>query len=368
MKILLYISSLTSGGAEKVASMMADYWAEKHNIILLTDSFPKDDFFKVNKKVKRVSTGFKVSEKRLFRKLLLHFSGLKHLRTVIRKEDPDVIISHMDVTNVRVLLATMGLNVPVIVEDHNNPEMKGMPQPWKFLKPLTYKYAYNIVLLTKDLLNYYPKNLYDHNKIVFIPNPLNIPVEKSHSNEYILKNPTFIALGSLTDQKGFDILLRVFKKVLKKKPEWHLTILGEGPKRAALEKLSIELGIENNVFMPGRVKNPYSILKEADIYVMSSRYEGFPVALCEAMGVGLPCISFNCPTGPADIIIHNKNGLLIDYLNEEKLANAMADLIENPEIRKKFSKEALKINETLNINNIMHKWNKLICDSISERN
>ncbi|WP_456323238.1 glycosyltransferase family 4 protein [Hydrogenimonas sp.] len=360
MKILIYISSLTSGGAEKVASLMANYWSDKHQIILLTDSSLNDDFFKINGNVKRKSTNFKVSQKNLFGKFATHIFGLYTLRSIIRSEKPDIIISHMDIANVRVLLATMGLGIPVIVEDHNNPEMKGMPQPWKALKPITYRFANKIVLLTKELIRYYPPKTYAHSKIVIIPNPLDIPKKIPDSNEVVLHKPTFIALGSLTKQKGFDILLKTFAEVTKKLPKWHLVILGEGPKRKELEKLSKDLNINDKVSMPGRVKNPYGILKKADIYIMSSRFEGFPVALCEAMGVGLPCISFDCPTGPSDIIQHKKNGLLINYLDNKQLENSMIILAENNLLREKLSKEAIKINSTLQIDTIMAKWEQLL--------
>ena len=359
MKILIYISSLTSGGAEKVATLMANYWSRNHDVTLLTDDIPENDFFKTNDNIKRISTYFRIDTKNVPYKILLHIKGLKRLRDIVINEYPDIIISHMDVTNVRMLLATLCLRIPIIVEDHNNPKLKGMPQPWAFLKPFTYRFASKIVLLTRDLLNYYPKKLYDHSKIVFIPNPLNLPKSISDSKEVQVKKPSFIALGSLTKQKGFDILIKAFKDVLKKQSDWNLMILGEGEQRKALEKLIKDLNLSEKVSLPGRVKNPYSILKKADIYVMSSRFEGFPVALCEAMGVGLPCISFDCPTGPADIIQHNKNGLLVEYLNQKQLTEAMVMLASNTELKQRFSREAMKINNTLEIGTIMNKWEEL---------
>jgi glycosyltransferase involved in cell wall biosynthesis len=359
MKILIYISSLTSGGAEKVATLMANAWCNRYQITLLTDTPQEEDFFSIDPKVTRRSTHFRVNHHNLLQKVASHFLGLKQLREIVKHEAPDVIISHMDLANVRMLLATYGLKIPIIVEDHNNPKLKGMPQPWRLLKPFAYRQASYIVLLTKELLNYYPKSLYRHTKIRFIPNPLNIPKKIPYTHEVTLNHPTFIALGSLTDQKGFDILLHTFAEVVKQRPAWHLTILGEGKLRSHLEALSKELGIDKKVSMPGRVNHPYSVLKEAEVYVMSSRFEGFPVALCEALGVGVPSISFDCPTGPSDIINHTINGLLVDYLNRDKLAEAMIHLADNPALRKQLSHEAKKINETLKIDTIMPQWEAL---------
>lgn len=360
MKILIYPASLTAGGAEKVASLMANYWAQKHHVILLTDTPIEEDFFVLDPHIERISINFSTSGEKIVKKILSHLIGLMQLRKVIKKTHPDVIISHMDISNVRILLSSIGLKIPVIIEDHNNPNMAAkLPQPWKFFQLFTYKWLANtIVLLTKDLIQYYPHTLLP--KIKLIPNPLNIPTSIPTSSELILAKPTFIALGSLTKQKGFDYLLKAFAQVTPIKPEWMLTILGEGELRTELMELAIQLEISDKVSLPGRIKNPYSVLKTADIYVMSSRFEGFPVALCEAMGVGLPCISFNCPTGPADIIQNNVNGILVEYLNIEHLAQSMIDLANNPDICKRLSSEAIKINQTLNLSVIMSQWETII--------
>lgn len=367
MKILIYLNSLTAGGAEKVASLMANHWCSNHEVILLTDASIDMDFFTIDQKVKRFSTNFCTKNLTIIKKMYLNITSLRNLRNFVRKHQPDIIISHMDVSNVRISLAVAGLKIPVIIEEHNNPSMlRKLPQPWRFIQPWVYnKLTNTIVLLTTDLKQYYAESL--QSKICIIPNPLNIPKDIPESNELTLKNPTFIALGSLTKQKGFDYLLQAFEKVSRLLPEWNLTILGEGPLRNELTEYAAKLGIAEKVHMPGIIKNPYAVLKDADIFVMSSRYEGFPVALCEAMGVGLPCISFNCPTGPADIIEHNVNGILVEYLNIESLVENMTLLANDPFRCQRLSSEALKINEKLHISKIMAIWNQLIQNVQIER-
>jgi len=365
MKILIHISQLTSGGAEKVASLMANYWVSEHSVTLLTNTSVNTDFFEINDNVIRRSTNFKVSQKNAFIKIKSHIIGLWGLRDILKEENPDVIISHNATSNVRILIATLGLNIPVIVEDHNNPALNTITkQPWKTLKPFVYALSDRIILLTHDLVQYYPAYL--HKKVTVIPNPIDIPEHIANSDEVILKKPTFISTGNFRYIKGYDLLIEAFSLVVKKHPDWHLTILGDGSERENLMTLSRNLGLTNKIDMPGRVNNPYPILKKADIYVLSSRSEGFPVALCEAMGIGLPCISFDCPTGPSDIIKNGKNGILVEYLNIEKLAQSMIELIENNSLRNKFSKEALKINEDLDIKVIMHKWETVIKKSIGK--
>jgi len=360
MKILIYISNLGAGGAEKVVSLMANYWAEKNEVILLTSSELADDFFVISSKVRRISTGFKPSKKKLLQKVIEHYKDLKGLRDTVKVIKPDVIISHMDIANVRMLLATINLKIPVIVEDHNNPYLKGMTQPWKLLKPLSYLFADRVILLLPELAVYYPKYLYRHNFFSYIPNPLNIPKNIIDSKDVILPKPTFIAVGSLTYQKGLNYLLEAFAICHTEIPEWNLVLIGDGPLMEELVALSQKLNIENNCLFLGRVSNPYTIMSQADIYVMSSRYEGFPVALCEAMGLGLPCISFNCPTGPSNIIEDNSNGLLIEYLDVDKLAQSMYTLASDKKKQESLSKKAIKINNLLKIDTIMQKWDDVI--------
>lgn len=364
MKILIYISHFSdAGGAEKVVSLMANHWVKSYEVVILSESIPEEDFFEVNKEVQREVTGFKIVSKTPFAQLKEYIRGIFYIREALKKSKPDIIISHIDMANIRMLIASIGLNIPVIVEDHNNPELKSLSQPWKFIKPLTYLWSERLILLTKDLLKFYPSFL--HKKVSFIENPLNIPTNIPDSDEVKLSKPTFIALGSLVEQKGLDYLLEACAIVFKEKPNWHLTILGEGKLRESISLHAKELGIDDKVHLAGRVTKPYSILKDADIYVMSSRFEGFPVALCEAMGVGLPCISFDCPTGPADIIEHNVNGLLVEYLNVEALAESMLLLANDKDMRERFSKEALKINEKLSLKTIMSKWDRVIEESLN---
>ncbi len=364
MRILLHLSDFSGpGGAEKVVSLMANYFANFHEVILLTDTDIHHSFFNLDSRVIRKSTEYSICNRSTLGQLFGYIKGLYTFRKIIKDLNPDVIISHIDMANIRILLATMGVKIPIIVEDHNNPNLKKLKQPWSIIKSFIYLRADAIVLLTKDLLKFYPKYFYKN--ISFIQNPLDIPTAISDSLEVSLIKPTFVALGSLTEQKGLDFLLEAFSIFIKTNPTWNLTLLGGGPLKESILQHAKELNIENRVHLVGRVTKPYPVLKSADIYVMSSRYEGFPVALCEAMGVGLPCISFDCPTGPADIIEHEVNGLLVDYLNIEKLAEAMIVLANDKEKRDKFSKESIKINNKLDINTIMTKWEVLI-DKVSK--
>jgi len=168
-----------------------------------------------------------------------------------------------------------------------------------------------------------------------------------------------IAVGRLADEKSFDKLLRAFASIAGRKSEWGLTILGEGDKRQELENLRAELGLEGRVHFPGRVSNPFIWLRRADLFVMSSRFEGLPCALCEAMGCGLPAISFDCDSGPRDIIRDGVDGLLVPPRDVPALSRAMDRLMSDDDERARFAARAPEVMDRYNLKSIMLRWDKL---------
>ena len=149
------------------------------------------------------------------------------------------------------------------------------------------------------------------------------------------------AMGRLTTQKGFDMLIEVFAKLLCYHNDWNLVIMGEGVLKDELKSITRELNIERSVVFAGRVENPFSILSRCDLFVLSSRFEGFPNALLEAMACGLPVVSFDCPTGPNMIIQHEINGLLIPPEDKDKLEKALHRLMENKSLRQRMGNQSI---------------------------
>jgi glycosyltransferase involved in cell wall biosynthesis len=144
-------------------------------------------------------------------------------------------------------------------------------------------------------------------------------------------------MGRLDRQKGFDLLLSAWGRIASDAPEWNLIILGDGPERPALEAQASSLP---RVALPGKVHQPAPLLNAAGIFVMSSRFEGFPNALLEAMAVGLPVISTDCPSGPGDIIQSGVNGLLVPVESVDGLEKAMKSLIADESLRRRLSSQA----------------------------
>jgi glycosyltransferase involved in cell wall biosynthesis len=166
-------------------------------------------------------------------------------------------------------------------------------------------------------------------------------------------------MGRLDPQKGFDLLLHAFSKVASDFPGVSLVIMGEGPERANLETLAANLSLQTRATMPGRVGNPWPVLSHCDVFVLSSRFEGFPNALLEAMALGSAVISFNCPSGPAEMIRDGVNGLLVEPENPDALATAMAQLLNDDVLRNRLAEAAGSDRERYSISRITDQWENL---------
>jgi glycosyltransferase involved in cell wall biosynthesis len=168
-----------------------------------------------------------------------------------------------------------------------------------------------------------------------------------------------LAVGRASEQKQFGLLFDVFHCLANQHPSWDLVILGEGPQRPALQNQVQEAGLENRVFLPGRAGNVSEWYERADLYVMSSRFEGFPNALAEAMAYGLAAVSFDCDTGPRDIIRHEVDGLLVPPGDVAGLTAALDRLMGDAALRQQFAERAIEARERFSIERIAGMWEEL---------
>jgi GalNAc-alpha-(1->4)-GalNAc-alpha-(1->3)-diNAcBac-PP-undecaprenol alpha-1,4-N-acetyl-D-galactosaminyltransferase len=353
MQLTLVISSLQGGGAERVMTNMANYWAAKQlKVTLLTfDDGAIPPFYTLDSRVRHIPLAVARQSETKATALRNIVNRVWSLRRAIRDSQPDAVISFMDKTNVTTLLATRGSNVPVIVSERIDPRMQPLDKSWERLRRLMYAWANLIVVQSEPALKYFPDSLQARAQV--IPNPV-LPAPAYRDSKGV--NKSLISVGRLDHQKGFDLLLRAFASVRDRHGEWSLTILGEGPKRRELESLKNELGLNECVFLPGRVEDVYQRLAQADLFVMSSRYEGFPNALCEALSCGLPSISTDCPSGPREIINDGINGLLVANEDVAALAEAMDRLMESEVERNLLAKRAPEVTIRFGIEKVMEVW------------
>jgi glycosyltransferase involved in cell wall biosynthesis len=361
MRITLIIHDISSaGGAERVLTSMANSWAERGwpVTILTLDRGESPPFYALARGVVHRPLGLAGDSPGPMQAVVANLRRVRRLREAIRAGAPDVVISFMDKTNVLTLLATAGASTPIIVSERNCPIMHRVGRAWTTLRRWLYPRADCVVVQSRDSLGYFSPEVRGRARV--IPNPIFLPARGAGAVAGPSGGRKLIAMGRLDDQKGFDLLIRAFARVTGAHPDWSLEIWGEGKKRPDLERLVVELGVSGRVRLPGITREPGTRMGEADLFVLSSRYEGFPNVLCEAMAVGLPPIAFDCPTGPRDIIRDGVDGVLIPPGDVEALASAMGRLMGDEAGRQRLAARAPEVAERFGIGRIMGLWDEAI--------
>lgn len=369
MRLTLVTPSLGCGGAERAAVLLAEGLCQKgHEVSLVTFYGIDTDFYQVPDQVHRISLNIARKSPTPIHALWNNINRLLVIRRTIEKIAPDIVISFLHQTTVLTLISLSHTHYPIIVSEQNNP-LQAVEKAWKKLQRLTYPYAAKVVSSSRGVDAYF--DWLPITKRAVIYNPL-VPLDKlQNSTNFIqganLDKKWMIAMGRLVHQKGFDMLLSAFQKIADKHSNWQLLILGEGGLRADLETLRENLGLTDQVLLPGMINNPFPILKRAKLFVLSSRFEGFGNVLIEAMACGLPVISTDCPSGPREIIHHEVDGLLVPNENVEALAAAMDRLMSDEQERQRLATNAPQVTEQFSLEKVTQDWEKLIAEVLKAR-
>jgi glycosyltransferase involved in cell wall biosynthesis len=370
MQLTLIISSLSIGGAERVMSILANYWAQKGwQITLLTfDDGNEEPFYDLHPAIIHRPLGIKGESSNVIQGLINNFTRIGVLRRAIKKSAPQAIISFLAQTNVIALLASSGLNLSVIISERSIPAYDGFNKIWACLMRWCYPKSSCLIVQNQSVLEYFSKE--PKLRTQLIPNPVASPndYESDPKKESKHTARVLLAMGRFVEEKGFDLLLKALAQVAHKHGNWSLVIWGEGPQRVPLEKLRDELGLQNKVYFPGLTQRSYEELKRADLFVLSSRHEGFPNVLCEAMACGLPVISFDCPSGPREIVRNGLDGILVPPEDIDALATAIDRLMDDEEERHRIAVRAPEVVERFGLEKVAGMWEEVINSSLKRQN
>ncbi len=360
---MIVIHSLSSGGAERVAVDMCDYWMRQGcRVTLVTQSLPETDVYPVPEGVDRRALGLAGVSRGTMGALLANARRVHALRRLIRKLRPNVVLGMMTTASVLAVAAAHRLPCRVIASEHTHPPSQGLSPLWEKLRRWAYPRAHAVVALTSGTAAWLEANV-PGSQVAVIPNAVRWPMEKA---EPVLPPPPragrrrLLAVGRLHPHKGFDVLLRAFAQLKEHFPNWDLVILGEGDERDALQSQIEENGLSHRVSMPGRVGNLSDWYADADLYVLSSRVEGLSNTLIEAMASGLPVVAFDCETGPREIIRNGIDGVLVTPVeDDDALAAHLADQMAKPEWRETLARRAIDVRDRFCTARVMALWSHL---------
>lgn len=365
-KIVIVVSAMNLGGAQRIASILSNDWSQNGYVVTLISTYTGEirSHYQVNEDVAlkylRNSPFFSGN------KALNLIWKLIHLRKTIKSLNPDVVISFLTTVNVASALSTIGMQFPLIISERTWPPFHSLSNKLFWMYRILFKNVDRVIVQTDKSKVWLSQN-FPECKVAVIPNPIAYPLPLENGQSISLNKITpqnkkvILASGRLHKFKQFDLLIRAFSQIKENYPDWNLVILGDGEEKSSLKQLISDLEISDRVFFPGRVGNVAEWYEKADLFVMSSLVEGFPNVLLEAMAYGLPCISFDCDTGPRDMIEDGVNGILVNPMERERgLMNAMNRMLSNEELRTNISKNSILLREKYSVSNIMKKWNNLL--------
>lgn len=349
-KIVFCVPSLEFGGAERVTVRLAKQFALNYKVYIITTKKAAEEY-KLTKDIERINLTNP------------HFIGRAiEFRKIIKKIHPEFLITMFAPMYVLVHLSLMGTNMPTIVSERNDPKKFAGKSIVKILYQYFLKKADGVVFQTKEARDYYIKRKHILNTIIYNP----ICAEEIPAKFSGVKKKTIVNIGRLHYQKNHKLLIDAFCDIHDQIKEFNLIIYGEGPLYEELNNYILNRNASNYITLYGKSDDVLNEIKDKYMFVLSSDFEGMPNALIEAMCLGLPVISTDCPCGgPAELIEDRKNGLLVRVGDKKQLSKAILELALNPQFASELGKSAYETRRILDINKIAKQWLQF-CEFVKE--
>ena len=358
MRITFVIPNLGPGGAERVATLLANHWVSQgHDVTLVTFEMPGiEPFFALEDDVAVRELAASAAPRGLASRLSTNLARVSRLRSLLRELHPDIVVAFMTEANVVALWACRGLGVPVVISERNQPDRPGLGRLHKLARRLSYPLASAMVVQTNAIAAGVAARF--RIPVHVIPNPVLLEAKEACRKQGDVH--LLISLGRLTHQKGFDGLVRSFTALASKHPDWRLVIYGEGPDRSALEELAAESGLQESILLPGLTKDSAGALRQASLFVLPSRFEGYPNALLEALGCGLPVVATACPGGTAEILANGAHGMIVPPDDVSAMTAALDAMMSSPDLRADYAARARPAVAGLDIAAVGWRWLDLL--------
>lgn len=355
-KIILVCSRLdTPGGIERAVVNTANLFAEKGNkvLILVADMNGQTrSYYPLHPAVqldyRPYSFGIGQNGNMISRKITL-YRNIQELKKYFRETAPDIIITTEYPFSIATVLCGAGKKARVISWEHQHYNWVRKNRFWNWLEKRTYPRLHQVVCLNSTEAGHYKQ----FTAVSVIPNFVN----EVHADNLSVYKKQLLTVGWLIHRKGTDLLLPVAKSILTNHPELTWKLVGDGEMKDRVLDYIKKEKLEGRLIVQAPGQTPINeVYLESGLFILPSRFEAFPMVLLEALSFGIPCISFNCPSGPSDIIIHEEDGLLVEPENTDQLTAAISRVLGNQELRSKMAYNALKNISRFDKETIYPRW------------
>ncbi len=354
-KVIFHLNCFEQGGAERVVSNLVNQLVDKDYEIIAATQWQGENEFRLDDRVRRIHVGLREADekKNRFLKIMLRFH---YLRKLVKEEKPDLVVSFTRRANYRAIISTLFLKVPLITAVRQDPKSYYNSFADKVLVPILYRLPEGCVFQTNEQMEYFPKVLQRKSRVIL--NPVND--KYLHVPAPAEREKTVVQSGRLVDFKNQEMLFKAFIRVYEKHPDYVLKLYGgdsfDGTKEK-LEKIIKDHQAGDYIKLMGACDELEKELPRAAVYAFSSDYEGMPNALLEAMVLGMPCVATDCPCGgPATVMTHEKDGLLIPVGDEDAMVEGVCRLIEDREFAEQLGENARKLGDRINGPAILKQW------------
>ena len=350
--IIFYIGSLSRGGAERVIVNLAEYFhANDYHVTIVTKMREKVEY-DVSDGIDRVIAD--ITEEEITGSRLLNlYRRIKKLRNIFKQIHPEHIVSFIGKNNLMAIAASRGLRIPVTVSVRSDPKREYPGRANRILVPVLFGMAEGIVLQTTQAKEYFNHRI--GKKAVILPNPLNYRfIKPFYDGE---RRKEIVWVGRMDDNKNPKLLVDAFSEICKDYPEWKVIFYGDGDNAEQIKKFCDRQNLGGQIVFAGKVDHVEEKIDQSSIYVLTSKIEGMPNALMEAMALGIAPIATDCPCGgPAQLIQNRENGILIPVDDKQALKQALRELMEDTTLRQKISVKAYEILEKVHPDVVNKQW------------
>lgn len=355
MRIALYVSGMKDGGAERTMANIANYMDEHGHEVIMVNVYRAEGEYYLNPSIKRVIC--EPDESELNHGRIGNFMArFNKLRSVWKDERPDVIFSYTGKTNIMTILTSRGLKASVGVGVVGTPELEYYNPVLKWCARNVFKMADKVVLQTEASKAFFGKKVLK--KSVIMRNPMTEEFDIDYYEGE--REKVIVSVGRIDENKNHQLIIDAFANICNKYPDYKLVIYGDGELRKSLIDRVESLGLSDRIKLPGRITNVAETIKITTAFVLASNTEGSPNALIEAMMLGLPVISTDCPCGgPGELIEDGTNGLLIPVGDVLKMQESLQKILDDLQFRNKIGRAALKTRDLYSPKVVLREWEEL---------